>query len=312
VTDQRLLAAAYEQCRQLTAVHGRTYYLATRLLDPVSRPAVYALYGFARVVDDIVDEGSVARFAPEEVSAQLDAVEAQLRAALDGQAGRIEGPVLALADTARRYCIDDSYFWAFLRSMRMDVPGTPEFRARYQTMAELDDYMYGSAAVIGLQMLPVLGTVGSMAEAAPGAAALGEAFQLTNFLRDVGDDYRRGRIYLPMGELEPFGVTEELLQRCLTTGTVDPRLRRALAHLIAMNRSLYRRADAGIALLDPKARPCIQTASTLYSAILDEIERNGYQVLTRRAVVPRRRRLRWAAPGLARTALRRPGRAAPS
>jgi len=292
------LSAAYRHCRAIAAEHGRTYFLATRLLPPERRPAVHALYAFARTVDDIVDHGA------SDAARQLDRIEGRLRARLDGGPTAPSDPVLAaVADTITRYRIAPQHFWVFLDAMRMDVPGAALFRTRYRTMAELRDYMRGSAAAIGLQLLPVLGTVVPVPEAEPAAAALGEAFQLTNFLRDVGEDLDRGRVYLPTTELAAFGVQEELLRHSRRTGRVEPRLRRALAHLIAVNRDLYRTAEPGIGLLQPRVRPAIRTAAVLYAGILDEVERQGYEIFARRAVVPRRRRLRVAASEFAAAAI---------
>lgn len=293
------LDRAYRDCRRIAAAHGRTYFLATRLLEPERRPAVHALYAFARLVDDIVD----AYDAPSrgaESAARLDLIEHELRARLvdapiEGSGDRQERVLLAVSDTIRRYSIAAEHFWVFLDSMRMDIPGGPQYRDRYPTMAELRAYMRGSAAAIGLQLLPVLGTVVPIADAEPAAAALGEAFQLTNFLRDIGEDLDRGRVYLPADELAAFGVDAELLFHCRESGRTDPRVRRALTHLIAINRGIYRRAIPGIDLLTPRVRPAIRTAATLYHGILDEIERADYAVFTRRAVVPQHRRLRVAA-----------------
>ncbi|MFI5781572.1 phytoene/squalene synthase family protein [Nocardia sp. NPDC051570] len=282
--------AAYRRCERISATHGRTYFLAARLLSPERRRAVHALYAFARSVDDIVD-GSV-----KDAALQLDRVEKRLRARLDERDPGDPGePVLfAVSDTILRYDIAPEHFWIFLDAMRMDVAEAPLFRNRYATMTELREYMRGSAAAIGLQLLPVLGTVTSVAEAEPAAAALGEAFQLTNFLRDIAEDLDRGRIYLPTDELTAFGVDEALLTHCRRTGHTDPRLRRALSHLIAVNRDLYRTATPGIGLLNPRVRPAIRTAGILYAGILDEIERSGHEVFARRAVVPTRRRI-WVA-----------------
>ncbi|GAB2673166.1 phytoene/squalene synthase family protein [Nocardia goodfellowii] len=288
------LESAYRECGRIAAAHGRTYFLATRLLAASRRPAVHALYAFARMVDDIVDH---AQRPPTEPAGAVDLIEKRLRTALEqGPETVADAPVLlALTDTITRYDIAPQHFWTFLDSMRMDIPGSAHYRDRYATMAELREYMRGSAAAIGLQLLPVLGTVVPRAEAEPAAAALGEAFQLTNFLRDVGEDLDRGRIYLPLDELTAFGVDQDLLLHCRHTGHTDQRLRRALAHLIAVNRDLYRRADPGIDLLDPRVRPAIRTASTLYAAILTEIEHHDYTVFNTRAVVRRHHRLRVAA-----------------
>jgi 15-cis-phytoene synthase len=292
ITDPAL-RAAYPACRVLNARHGRTYFLATRLLPKARRPAVHALYGFARYADEIVDDlGSDRSDAAK--AELLDELGADLDRALRGEpTGQ---PVLAaLADTVRRYAIEPAHFTDFLASMRMDTHVTD-----YPTFAELGVYMHGSAAVIGLQMLPVLGTVGPRAEAEPYAAGLGVAFQLTNFLRDVGEDLERNRVYLPADVLTEFGVDRELLQRCRRTGRTDGRVRRALAHLVAHTRELYRRAEPGLRLLEPAARPCVRCAFTLYQDILGEIEAVDYDVLHRRVAVPIRRRLAIAGPALLR------------
>ncbi|GAB3460234.1 phytoene/squalene synthase family protein [Streptomonospora sediminis] len=316
------LRAAYTRCRELHARHGRTYYLATRVLPPARRPAVHALYGFARWVDDVVDAAPRAdattagahASAPDTAArgARIDAVDDAITAALqdpDGLGaaacpGRREalGPasggsvVRALADTARRYDIPAGYFHAFMSAMRADLTVD-----HYSTYDDLRAYMYGSAQVIGLQMLPVLGTVVPRQRAAPHAAALGEAFQLTNFLRDVAEDLDRGRVYLPQDVLAAHGADRALLEHCRDSRTQDPRVRAALAELSALNREIYRRAEPGCALLDPVSRPCIRTALVLYRGILDEIEAADFDVWTRRHRVPNSRRLRVALPALARS-----------
>lgn len=303
------LDAAYLHCRELAAEHGKSYFLATRLLPARDRPAVHALYGFARTVDDVVDVDAVSGRPVADCLAELDRIEAELRcaldrSALDGAAGdgatpaRVRPVVVAVADTITRYEISLDHFTAFLDAMRMDLPGAPGYRAEYATMAQLREYMHGSAAAIGLQMLPVLGTVTPRAEAEPPAAALGEAFQLTNFIRDVGEDLARGRVYLPAEDLAAFGVDADLLRHSRDTGRSDPRIERALAHFVCVNRALYRRARPGLAMLEPRARPGMVAAFELYSAILGEIETSGFRVLDRRAVVPRRRRLALVAPRL--------------
>jgi len=137
------------------------------------------------------------------------------------------------------------------------------------------------------------------------AAALGVAFQITNFLRDVGEDLDRGRIYLPTDELASFGVDRELLGWCRSTGAADPRVRRALAYLVARTRAIYRRAAPGIPMLAPVSRACVATAFCLYGGILDEIEAAGYHILARRVEVPSHRRLAVALPGLSRALLAR-------
>ncbi|WP_410539674.1 phytoene/squalene synthase family protein [Streptomyces sp. KL2] len=292
------LRAAYTRCRELNSRHGRTYFLATRLLTPRQRPAVHALYGFARWADDIVDDLDPA-LSPEQRARALAELDGDLRRAL--RTGRGEHPVIAaLADTAARYAIDPAHFGDFMRSMGMDLHTT-----EYPTLDDLRVYMHGSAAVIGLQVLPVLDTVAPREEAAPHAAALGVAFQLTNFLRDVGEDLDRGRIYLPLDRLAAHGVDRGLLLWCRRTGRTDARVRAALRELCETTREVYREAEPGIAMLHPVSRPCVRTAFVLYRAILERIEAAGYAVLHRRAVVPRRRRAAVALGGLAGVAASR-------
>jgi len=294
------LRASYRRCRELNAGHGRTYFLATRLLRPAQRPAVHALYGFARLADEIVDDLGDRRPWPQR-AAELAALTAALRSGLGG--GPCTHPVLpALLDTTRRYAISVQHFWDFLAAMRMDAVGSPTHVTEYADWAQLMRYVHGSAAVIGLQVLPVLGTVvpGDQAEAP--AAALGVAFQLTNFLRDVGEDLDRGRVYLPADQLAAFGVDKALLEHCRATGAGDARVRAALAHLVAHTRALYRRAEPGIAMLAPESRACVRTAFGLYGHILTLIEDAEFDVLTRRVVIPRRRRVAVAAPALLRSA----------
>ncbi|MFF0569535.1 phytoene/squalene synthase family protein [Streptomyces sp. NPDC004041] len=287
------LRAAYTRCRDLNARHGKTYFLATRLLPVDRRPAVHALYGFARWADDIVDDLASTATAAERAAA-LTALEAQLEKGL--HSGRSAEPVIrALADTAARYGIDHRHFADFLASMRSDLTVTG-----YASLDDLGGYMHGSAAVIGLQMLPVLGTVVRHEEAAGPAAALGVAFQLTNFLRDVGEDLDRGRVYVPADLLAAHGVDRARLERSRRTGARDPGIIAALRAFAAHTRAVYRQALPGLGMLDPVARPCIRTAFVLYSGILDAVEADGFAVLHRRAVVPRRRRAAVALDGLAR------------
>ncbi|MGW9069423.1 phytoene/squalene synthase family protein [Streptomyces yangpuensis] len=297
ITDP-VLRAAYHRCRELNAAHGKTYFLATRLLPAERRPAVHALYGFARWADDIVDSPDPT--ADESLrGARLAELQRHLAEGL--RHGRDAEPVVAaLADTAHRYGIDHRHFQDFMTAMRSDLVVTD-----YPTYADLLGYMHGSAAVIGLQMLPVLGTVVPREEAEPHAAALGVAFQLTNFLRDVGEDLDRGRVYLPADLLAAHGVDRELLRRCRDAGGQDRRVLAALREFEALTRRVYQEARPGLAMLDPVSRPCIRTAYILYGNILDAVARDGHAVLHRRAVVPRRRRATVAVGGLVRVAAAR-------
>ena len=291
------LRSAYDTCRGLHAAHGRTYYLATRMLPAWKRPYVHALYGFARFADELVDGHESATPAGQgQADAALRELEDGLLRVLADPAAPIEpgtrGEVLAaVADTAARWGLPAENFTTFLGAMRMDLTVR-----EYETWDDLLSYVEGSAAVIGLQMLPILEP--SSRTAAAYARDLGIAFQLANFLRDVGEDLRRGRIYLPQESLRLFGVTREQL----LTGVVDGRVRRLLAHEIARCREIFRSAEPGIRLLHPTSRDCIRTAYVLYGGILDAIEAADYQVLDRRVSVTVPRRLAVAAPAFWRAA----------
>lgn len=283
------LRASYDACRRLNATHGRTYYLATLLLPAWKRPYVHALYGFARHADEIVDD-LASTLTDTEKADRLTCWGEQVVKDLANGAG--SHPISrAFVDTVRRWDLPLEHVEAFLRSMRMDLTVT-----EYATFEDLQEYVHGSAAVIGLQMLPLLEPVVPREVAEPYAADLGVAFQLSNFIRDVGEDLQRGRVYLPMEDLALFGVTREHLRH----GVVDGPVRRLLAFEVARTRELYRSAALGVRLLHPTSRPCIETALRLYGGILDEVERADYAVLGQRVGVGPARRAAVAVPGLAR------------
>jgi phytoene synthase len=298
ITDERL-RDSYRYCRTLNAQHGRTYFLATRLLAPSQRPAVHALYGFARYADDILDDlTSAATLAERE--ARLEQLASKF---FDGIDDASEPVLPAVLHTARTYRIPLNLFDDFLTSMRMDLTVTD-----YADRAAINRYMRGSAEVIGLQMLPILGTVGPLCDAEPFAEALGQAFQLTNFLRDINEDLDRNRVYLPADELAAHGVDRDLLMWCHDNTRTDPRVRQALAAQHEITRGIYREAHKGIALLAPQSRPCVTTAFTLYSEILDRIEEIDFAVFSERASVGLGRRMQVFTGGLVRA--RRARRAA--
>jgi phytoene synthase len=275
IVDPRL-RRSYEFCRRLAAEHGKTYYLATWLLPPAKRPHVWALYGFARWADELIDS---AQPDPEGLLAWS---ETALR---DLERGGSADPVIdAAAHTVRTLGVDLDLFASFLASMQMDITVTG-----YPTYEDLQVYTRGSAMVIGLMMLPVLGPL--TPEAAGPAAALGEAFQMSNFIRDVGEDLRRGRVYLPQEDMDRFGVTRE----DLASGRVSDDVRKLLAFEIGRTRDLYDAARPGVLMVEPVSRPCLRTAIDLYGGILDEVEGADYQVLTGRVTVPPARRARVAA-----------------
>lgn len=293
------LQASYERCRRLHARFGRTYYLATWLLPAGKRPGVHALYGFARYTDEILDSG-------EATSTEREQRLADWRRTVEEWPARPDpsGLLPALHDTLRRWEIPPEHLRTFFASMAMDLTVT-----EYKTYGDLLRYTDGSAAAIGRQLLPILGHPGRPRHVVePYAADLGVAFQLTNFIRDVGEDLRRGRLYLPLEDLDAFEVTREQLE----AGVVDGRVRRLLAFEVARTREVFRSAAPGVRLLDPASRDCVGTAFVLYRRILDEVERAGYRVLDRRVAVSPAARAAVAAPALARALAARRRAASPA
>jgi len=281
------LRRSYETCRRLNAQHGKTYYLATLLLPPEKRPFVHALYGFARYADEIVDDLH-STLTPAQKAETLRAWGDQFLQ--DLARGASHDPVnRAVVDTAVRWDIPREHFEAFLHSMTMDLSVT-----EYATYDALFEYVYGSAAVIGLQMVPILEPLSEAAY--PRAMELGVAFQLANFIRDIGEDLDRGRLYLPMDELALFDLTRADIERRV----VDSRVRSLLQYQIARVRELEESSKPGIELLDPRSRPCIEAARILYCGIVDEVERIDYQVFEHRATVSTPRRLAVAIPAWTR------------
>ena len=280
ITDPDL-RASYEECKRLNALHGKTYYLATLLLPKAKRPFVHALYGFARYADEIVDD-LASELSVEEKAEVLskwgNGVLADLKKGTSqDHVGR------ALIDTVNRFDIPHKHFEAFLHSMTMDLTVQ-----EYESYEDLLEYVYGSAAVIGLEMVPILGPLHE--DAFEAAKKLGIAFQLANFIRDVDEDLDRGRVYLPLKELGQFGVTREMLEERVLT----PEIIEALKFQIARVRQLQAEAAPGIAMLEASSRPCIEAASTLYCGIVDEVERIGYDIFNHRAKTSTGRRIRVA------------------
>jgi len=272
------LRDAFAACEAINRAHGKSYFFATRFFDAARRDATHALYAFFRVPDDIVDVGE-----PSQAAVRLGEWERRWHEALAAEGS--EDPVLhAAAHVFRTYDIPPRLAEEFLSAMRDDLTKT-----RYETYEELRAYMHGSAAAVGLMMTHVIGFDGP--QAFPHAIALGEAMQLTNFVRDVGEDLRdRGRVYLPQEDLRAAGATDADLAR----GQVTPAIVQLLRAQIARSRDLYRLAEPGMAMLHPRGRYAVRLASRLYEAILVEIERNGYDVFSRRARTSSMTKLRLA------------------
>jgi len=262
------LDAAYQTARRLNARHGKTYYFSTLFFPPEIRRSVYALYGFVRYPDEIVDNpppgSDPARLLTEYRHATLDAI----------LTGKSDLPVLcAFADMAHRHNLSADYPLAFLDAMAMDLT-----RTRYETFEDLQSYTYGSASVVGLMLCAILGVTDP--DALDRAHDLGLAMQLTNFWRDIGEDWReRGRIYLPLEDMERFGYTEAMLSAHI----VNDQFIALMQFEIARARACYASADLGIPALPASCRRPVQLARSLYARILDKIELGGYDVFRRRA-----------------------------
>jgi 15-cis-phytoene synthase len=262
------LEESYELCRQFNKRHGTTYYWSTLVLPKAKRPHVFALYGFCRYADDIVDD-----LGPVPVAERAAALASfGERFFADLARGESDDPVLkAVVNTVRELRIDPECFRRFLRSMTMDL--TVE---RYETWDDLLEYMDGSAAVIGEMMLPVLEPTASAAIAH--ARDLGNAFQLTNFLRDINEDLDRGRVYIPQEDVRRFGV-DLAARRC------TPEFVQLMQFEIARCRELYASADIGLSMLPKQSARSIGAARVLYGRILDKIEARQYDVFSGRASV---------------------------
>lgn len=261
-----LLETGYRRCAALARRHGRTYYWGTRLLPRERRRHVHAVYALARLADDIVDLAGP--HPGPETAAALHAFERRFWDALTE--GSPDPVLAAVADTVHACRIPPESFARFFAAMRADLD-----TRTYETWDDLLGYMDGSAAVIGEMMLPVLGAPPGVTEP---ARSLGLAFQLTNFLRDVGEDLDRGRVYLPQEDLRRFGADP-------WARTVTDEWRALMRFEIDRNRRLYREADAGLPALPPASRRCVATARVLYARILEQIEAADHDVFARRARV---------------------------
>ncbi|HEU5473311.1 MAG TPA: phytoene/squalene synthase family protein [Actinophytocola sp.] len=280
------LTIAYDRCRRLHQKHGRTYYLATRLLPVWKRRHVHALYGFARYADEIVDRTADRPVAERE--RLLRDWSRRFVAGLHGE--RVDDPLLpAVLHTITVFGLDHRDFEVFLESMAMDLTVTG-----YADYPALLAYMEGSAAVIGTMMLPIL-QADDLAAAREPARQLGLAFQLTNFIRDVAEDLDRGRVYLPEQDLAEFGVTRADLTAATAAGKASPAIRALIEFEVVRAWLHYRRAAPGIPLLAARSQTCIRAAYQMYSGILRAVQDADYDVFARRVTVPTWHRLGLAA-----------------
>ena len=264
--DHPAYTDAYKYCASLTKTNSRTFHLAASLLPSNKRRAVQSLYAFCRATDDLVDKTS----PDTDVYRLLENWQARLSSFPNAY-----DPVpFAWADTQARYRIPYGYQVQLIEGIARDLR-----QCRYSTFAELAEYCYGVASTVGLMVMHIIHFHG--AAALPYAVKLGIALQLTNILRDVGEDWRVGRLYLPLDELAHFGLTEADIAR----GHVDERWRAFMRFQIDRTRALFAEAAPGITLLDAEGRFAIAAAAELYRAILSDIEAHDYDVFHRRAHV---------------------------
>ncbi|MBD2310423.1 phytoene synthase [Desertifilum sp. FACHB-1129] len=278
---------SYELCRKITAQYAKTFYLGTLLMPEEKRRAIWAIYAWCRRTDELVDGKEAAGTTPE----TLDRWEQQLESVFRGDP--VDDTDVALVDTLSSFPLDIQPFRDMVAGQRMDL-----YRSRYETFEELYLYCYRVAGTVGLMSTAVMG-VDCSRNTAPWnqacepylpieeAIALGIANQLTNILRDVGEDARRGRIYLPQAELALFNYTEQDLMN----GVVDERWREFMRFQIQRARKFFTQAEKGVRWLIPDARWPVWSALMLYAQILDAIERNQYDVFTQRAYVSTSRKL---------------------
>lgn len=265
IADKVLLEEAYAYSEILTAEHSRSFHMASGLLPEDKKRAARALYAFCRISDDIVDcrdEGVAETLAQWQKAAFSTHPPADNLAAV------------AWADARLRYQIPMRYAEQLIEGVSRDMA-----QNRYETFEDLATYSYGVASTVGLMSMHIIGFSG--ADVIPYAIKLGLALQLTNILRDVGEDWRRGRLYLPLDELAAFGLSEETI----AAGVVDEPWRTFMRFQIARNRQLYQEAWPGIGMLHHDGRFAIAAAAGLYNGILDAIEANDYDVFQKRAYV---------------------------
>lgn len=272
--DPTLLKQAYESCRKICAEHSTSYYLGSLLFTEERRKAIWAVYAWGQRTDELVDGANANLMSP----GALDNWEERLQDIFDGRPHDIVDT--ALADTVRRFPLDIELFKYMIKGMRMDT-----WKTRYESYEELQLYSCYVAGTVGLITVPIAG-ISPESETSPqeiykAAMSLGLADQLTNILRDVVEDYSRGRVYLPQDELREFGLTnEDIFSR-----NVTEEWREFIKKQILRARYHYNQAEQGASQLDSSSRWPIYASIMLYRKILDKIEENNYDNLTKLARV---------------------------
>jgi len=273
--DDAGLQSAYLHCRAITREHAKTFYMATRFLPNHKQRSIFAIYALCRHLDDLVDEAEdlvlQQKLACDDILHRIDQWKDHLEETYRGY--EHDHPVLlAFADVLRNYDISIDLPFALIDGVCMDLT-----KKRYETFEELYDYSYKVASIVGLMTSEVFGYEDPAA--LKHAVDLGIAMQLTNILRDVGEDLGKGRIYLPLEERERFGVTEQKL----FNGVKDRHFREMMEFNIKRAEHYYESADRGIALLSPDSRLPVSLARENYSRILNRIRDNHYDVFKQRA-----------------------------
>jgi phytoene synthase len=274
--DDHQLREAYTVCRQITRKYAKTFYLATRFLPNHKQRSIFAIYALCRFLDDMVDETedlvTTQKLQLEDV---FDLIETQKSRLLDVYEGNDPGghPIfVAFAHTLKTFHIPIKLPFELIDGVSMDLT-----KKRYETFEEVYGYSWKVASVVGLMTSEVFGYEDP--SALEYAADLGIAMQLTNILRDVGEDLGRGRIYLPAEDLRAFGITEE----DLFARKVTPEFKALMEFQIQRAESYYAKSDAGIAMLSSDSRLPVSMARLNYSRILQQIRENEYQVFDQRA-----------------------------
>lgn len=283
-----ILEEAYKRCGKITAFYAKTFYLGTQLMTPEKQQAIWAIYVWCRRTDELVDGPNASRITPE----ALDRWEERLESLFEGRPYDILDA--ALTDTCSKFPLDIQPFKDMIDGMRMDL-----YKPRYENFDELYEYCYRVAGTVGLMSTPIMGVdpqyTGSLEKVYKAALALGTANQLTNILRDVGEDAKtRNRIYVPKADLESFGISEEEVLTGMfspSTGKVDDRWRAFMKYQIERARYYFKEAEIGVGALDKDARLPVWSALILYRKILDSIENNDYNNFTTRAYVPKWKKL---------------------
>lgn len=274
LNDERL-KEAYAECRAITRYHAKTFYMATRFLPNHKQRGIFAIYSLCRYIDDLVDEAEdlleKRELTEDDIRFKLESWKQKLRDTYDGKA-HDNDILIAFSDVLRKYHIPIEMPFELMEGVCMDL-----FKNRYETFDELYDYSFKVASIVGLMTSQVFGYQSQ--EALGYAVDLGIAMQLTNILRDVGEDLQRNRIYLPQEDLDRFNVSEEELFNHRRTENVIE----LLDFQIKRTRRYYQRSDKGIGLLSSDSRLPVYLARQNYGRILDKIEENNYNVFNKRA-----------------------------